>query len=148
MWFKNLSVPVADLHDTTMWVHYTVPDNPCVLLDDLFLFNLLSSPGQSVWHSDITLWKDIYNSLQIWLKVQLPMSFQLSLPVLPVMLLPQSWKYLVKFVIRSLTLIIPFFFHACNDSYSVRSSCFTYFHLYNLTSVIKTEGFSLPFVLL
>lgn len=39
-----------------------------------------------------------------------------------------------------------FFFHACNDSYPVRSSCFIYFHLYNLTSVGKTEGFSLSFV--
>lgn len=142
MWFKNLSLPVSDLHDITTWVQYTVPDNPCVLLDHLLLFNLLSSPGQSVWHSDITLWKDIHNSLQIWLKVQFFMSFQLSLPVLPVMLLPQSWKYLLKFFIRTLT----FFFHACNDSYPVRSSCFIYFHLYNLTSVGKTEGFSLSFV--
>ena len=139
-YYYSLSVPVPDLHVIATWVHCSVPANLYVLLDDSFLFNLGRSAGHSVWSCDTILPKDIHKFLTDLTESKLPMSIQPLRPNFPVMLLPQSWKIKLKFFIRKLQ-FLKFFFHICNDSYSLRFSCFAYFKFYNLSSARKTVGF-------
>lgn len=50
---------MPDLNVQATWVHYTMPEDPYVHLNDTFLFSLLRSTAHSVQGCDTMLPKDI-----------------------------------------------------------------------------------------
>lgn len=124
----SLSLPVPDLSVIATSEHYTVPANPYAHLDYSFLFNLISSTGHSLWGCD-----------RILLNLQIPYSFDWR----PNNACPFNsyyqvclWCYcpaLGRINLNTLSenSIFIFFPHS-QYSFSMRSSYFIYFKLYNL----------------